>query len=98
MIGFVAVASIVGGTNFVVFLPFILHAWITLGQITLDPSGVQGFLLPLVNSPLKMIMTKGPVYQQRIELKSDIEVYIGFYLIVGWLFGVSTFVAIMFYW
>lgn len=99
MVGFLGVVAMVGMVNFVVFLPFVLHAWITLGQITLDPSGVQPFLRPIINlAPLKMIMLKGPSIQQRIALKADIEVLIGFYLVVGWFFGLSHFVSILFYW
>jgi hypothetical protein len=33
-----------------------------------------------------------------MELKGDIEVYLGFYLIVVWAFGWSHLVAIMLYW
>jgi hypothetical protein len=40
MLGFLAVVAMVGMVNFVVFLPFFLHAWTTMGSITLDPSGV----------------------------------------------------------
>jgi hypothetical protein len=43
-------------------------------------------------------MLKGPGQAQRIELKSDIEVYIGFYLIISWFAGLANFVAILFFW
>ena len=43
-------------------------------------------------------MLRGPGHQQRIELKSDIEVYIGFYLIVSWFAGLANLVSILFYW
>jgi hypothetical protein len=36
MLGFLGVASMIGAVNFAIFFPLILHAWITLGQITLD--------------------------------------------------------------
>lgn len=36
MLGFLGVASMVGAVNFAVFFPLLMHAWITLGHITLD--------------------------------------------------------------
>jgi hypothetical protein len=97
MLGFLGVAAMVGAVNFVVFLPFLLHAWITLGQISLDPSGVQPAIRGLINL-LKSAMLAGPSHQQRVELKADVEVMLGFYLVIAWFFGMSNAVSILFYW
>lgn len=97
MLGFLGVAAMVGSVNFVVFMPFIIQAWIVMGQIALDPSGVTAPFTALV-SALKSILLKGPSHQQRIELKADIEVMTGFYLVFAWFFGMSSMVAILFYW
>lgn len=99
MLGFLGVAAMVGAVNFVVFLPFLLHAWIVLGFITLDPSGVQPAIRGLVSfAPLKKLWLAGMPNQQRIELRSDVEVMLGFYLVIAWFFGMSNFVSILFYW
>ena len=48
---------------------------------------------------MKSLMMRAVTNQQRyLELKGDIEVYLGFYLIVVWPLGWSHFVAIMLYW
>lgn len=99
MLGFLGVAAMVGAVNFVVFVPFLLHAWITCGNITLDSASVQPALRGLINFPvLKKVMLGWVPPQQRIELKSDIEVMLGFYLLIAWFFGMSNLVSILFYW
>lgn len=55
---------------------------------------------PLVNLPgLKTLMLKGASNKKQLEeLKADMEVYIGLYLVFAWAFGMSHFIAIMLYW
>ena len=100
MLGFLSVTAMVGSVNIVTYVPMLLHAWVTCGMIALDSQGVPSAIKMIVNFPLtKWLMLKGASNKQQLtDLKSDMEVYIGFYLIIAWFFGMSHFVAIMLYW
>lgn len=99
MLPYLGVLAIGGGQNFILYIPLLLHAFLEVAPLfkeILDrnPSA------PIISIGLvKDNILKG--VQQRahfIELKSDVEVYIGLYLIAVWFIGWSSFITIMMYW
>ena len=95
-LGIVAVAS---GGSFIFYMPLIIHAWVEVSP------HFKAMLEKNPNTPILSTLTvKNYVMNgvnnrsQLIELKSDIEVYIGIYLIAVWFIGWSSFLTIMMYW
>ena len=86
-----------GRHNFVVFIPLFLNAYVQAseyGRIVLSRnprtpvlSSLKGYIDRAVNQRA-----------QFVEMKGDMEVGIGFYLIIVWFFGWSNVFIIFFYW
>lgn len=86
-----------GGGSFILYIPLVLTAFMETAPTA------KAFLdrnpnLPLVSS-LKDTFNQGVQHKgQFLEMRSDIEVYIGLYLIVVWFLGWSSFIEIILYW
>lgn len=86
-----------GEAGFVLYLPLILTGFMEVAAPALaflerNPS------IPLVSS-LKDTFKQGVQHKGHfLEMRSDIEVYLGFYLIIGWFLGWSGFLSIILYW
>lgn len=102
--GYAAVAAMVGAKNLVIYMPLCIHAIIVTSQITLKTSGtVTGPLgfLPKMSIFIKLMDGKLRPRENRVKLqqmKHDIEVYMGFYLIIVWCIGWSHLLSIFFFW
>lgn len=91
------VVVMVGGVNFILYIPLLIMAFLELAPIGKEI---------LDRNPNAMIisMLKGQIESgvrnkaQFIDLKADVEVYIGIYLIVVWFLGWSHFLSIIIYW
>jgi len=53
----------------------------------------------LMIGPIKSIFAYGIAHRgELIILRADLEVYTGFYLIIGWFMGMSNILTIVLYW
>jgi len=95
MIGFLSVASMTN--NLVMFLPIVMHGWLTCAQITsqtLDPP-----LNLILVGPIKRVFDLATNSRREYEkMKCDLEVYLGISLFLGWFIGVSNIIQIVLYW
>jgi len=100
MLGYLSVTSMVGGVNFIMYVPLVLHAAITASQIVQNPLHASSMYLTVLNLGFVKNLAQRviPMHAKLNELKFDLEVYIGFYLIVVYFFGWSHFTGIILYW
>jgi Transmembrane protein 33/Nucleoporin POM33 len=77
-------------------LPLVIHAFLQSG-----PS-LQAYLARHSSPFIQNLSTylRGPLQQKAslTELKADLEIYLGFYLLLVWLIGRSHIIAILMYW
>lgn len=84
-------------SSFLFYVPLILTGYLE----TADTA--KNFIdknprLPLI-SMFKDTFTKGVQFKgQFLEMRSDIEIYLGFYLIIGWFLGWSNLIQIVLFW
>lgn len=103
LLGYAAVAAMVGGVNLVMYMPLLIHAILETSQISLSSREVPGPLgwIPKFGFVVRMIDGRLRPQANRNKLratKHDMEVYLGFYLIIVWFFGWSHIIAIMLFW
>lgn len=82
---------------FLMYSPLVLFAYLTVSDV-----GIK-YLNQNPNAPipniLKEYMQKGVNGRaQFLGLRADLEVYIGIYLILGWVIGLSNLFSIFFFW
>ena len=97
MLGYMSVASMVTSMNFVMFVPILMHGWLTCGQIAAQgaPAPYSAILIGPIKTLLEAANARRSEY---LNMKCDIEVYLGVYLIVVWFFGMSQILSIVLYW
>ena len=88
MMGYAVVTSLVGATNLVMYMPLLIHAILTTSQISLKNQSCVGpfGLLPKLSIVVSMFERRLRDKAARIKLrqiKFDMEVYLGFYLIIA---------------
>lgn len=88
-----------GTANFILYMPVILHGYLEVSPLfkeilTRNPSA------PIISiASVKGYIEKGTKHKpQLLELKSDMEIYIGLYLIAVWFIGWSSLITILMYW
>ena len=86
----------VGNLNMIMFVPLILQALLESAQYfkgQIERAGPDSYM-----KKLKEPVNQCFAYRKEIaEIKADIEVYIGLYLIIVWFFGWSHIVCIVMY-
>jgi len=104
MMGYAAVTAMVGARNLVMYIPLIIHAVLVTSQISLKRSqpvlGRLGFIpkLGFVTKMMEPRLGNQPARNKLKDTKHDMEVYLGFYLIIVWFLGWSHAIAIMLFW
>ena len=75
--------------NLIVYIPLALYTFVIASEtfVNTAPDFVKGYLQKGVQNKMKLL-----------ELKTDLEIYIGIYLIVGWFLNLSTIISIIVYW
>ena len=73
-----------------VYAPVLIHGYLTCGKIIEQPDLITGPWRALYIGPIIKVFNDGNVHRSDlIILRADMEVYTGFYLIIGWFFGMS---------
>ena len=100
MMGFMSVSSISSGVgSMMLYGPVFIHGYLTCGKILEQPDQITGPWRLLLIRPITALFEYGKVNRRDlIILRSDLEVYTGFYLIIGWFLGMSTIISIVLYW
>ena len=79
--------------------PVLLHGYLTCGKIIENPGQIRAPWTLLLIDPIKKLLNYGNVNRsQLILVRADMEVYTGFYVIIGWFLGMSSILSIMLYW
>lgn len=96
-LGYMTIVIFLGGGSIIIYSPLIVFVFVFVSEF-----GIQR-LNSHPNTPIlpyfKDTMLKGANGKANfLSLKADLEIYIGIYLIVGWFFGWSNILAIVFYW
>ena len=100
MMGFMSVSSMSGGVaSLMLFGPVMIHGYLTCGKILERPELITGPWKVLLISPIQKIFNYGNQHRaELIIMRADLEVYTGFYLIMGWFVGISNIITIVLYW
>lgn len=98
MMGFMSVASMAHSSVVImIYCPVLLHGYLTCGKILEQPDNITGVWRTLLIT--KRIFEYGNAHREElIIMRADLEVYTGFYLIIGWFFGMSQIISIVLYW
>lgn len=91
MMGFMSVASMTQSTAvLMLYGPVILHGYLTCGKIIEQPALLTTPWNFLLIAPITKLLSYGNQHRSDlIVLRADLEVYTGFYLAIGWFFGMS---------
>ena len=99
MLPYLGVLAMAGTSNFILYMPLLLHCFLEVAPL------YKEILSRKPNAPiLSTNMISGYINKfvqgkaQFIEMKSDMEVYIGIYLIAVWFIGWSSLITIIMYW
>jgi hypothetical protein len=95
MIGFLSVASM--SNNLVMFMPIVMHGWLTCAQISTETLDTP-FNLLLVAPVKKVLDLASSNRHEYLKMKCDLEIYLGICLLLGWFIGLSQIVSIILYW
>lgn len=100
MMGFMSVSSMSSGLgSMMLFGPVFIHGYLTCGKILEQPELITGPWRVLLIRPIEALFDYGKVHRRElIILRADLEVYTGFYLIIGWFIGMSNLITILLYW
>jgi len=96
-LGYLGVIFFLGGFNLIAYSPLLIFAYIYVSDYAME------YLRHSPNSPIpsfvRPFLQKGVTNKpQLLTLKADLEIYVGIYLIIGWFFGWSSLVSIIFFW
>lgn len=95
MIGFLSVASM--SSNLVMFMPIVMHGWLTCAQISTETLDTPFNLLLI--APVKKVLDLATNNRNEyFKMKCDLEIYLGICLLLGWFIGLSQIVSIILYW
>jgi len=96
---YLAIVAVVGEANMLLYMPLILHGYLEVSPIFKEILDRKPNALIISKDFVKSYVLRGVSHKaEYVELKSDIEVYIGIYLIVVWFIGWSSFLSILMYW
>lgn len=100
MMGFMSVASMSHNSVMImIYMPVFIHGYLTCGKIIENPTGVAAPFTTLLMAPIAKLMNYGNANRASlITMRADLEVYTGFYIIIGWFFGMTQLIQIMLYW
>ena len=100
MMGYMSVASFSHGSIIVMmYAPVLLHGYLTCAKTIQNPQHVGDPWKRLLIPPIKKLFVYGTQNSRELtQLKCDMEVYTGFYLIVGWFLGMTQLFSILLYW
>jgi hypothetical protein len=98
MMGFMSVASMAHSTVVImIYCPVLLHGYLTCGKILEQPDNITSVWRVLLIT--KILFAYGNAHRSElIVMRADLEVYTGFYLIIGWFLGMSQVISIVLYW
>jgi Transmembrane protein 33/Nucleoporin POM33 len=99
MLPYLGVVAVGAGANLILYMPLMIHGFLEIAPLFNQLLSSKPNM-PIVSSPfIKGYIQKGVQHRsQFVELKADMEVYIGIYLIVVWFIGWSSILTIMMYW
>lgn len=99
MLPYLAVVAVAAGGNLILYMPLVLHGFLEVAPLFKDLLRTKPNL-PIVSSPfIRNYIDKGVAHRTEFaNMKADMEVYIGIYLIVVWFLGWSSLLTIMMYW
>lgn len=99
MLPYLGVVAVAAGGNLILYMPLCLHGFLEIAPLFNNLLRTKPNL-PIISSAFfKDYIKKGVENRnQFVEMKSDMEVYIGLYLIVVWFLGWSSLLSIMMYW
>jgi hypothetical protein len=99
MLPYLAVVAVAAGGSLILYMPLVLHGFIEVAPLFKDLLRTKPNL-PIVSSPFfSNYIEKGVAHRTEFaNMKADMEVYIGIYLIVVWFLGWSSLLSIMMYW
>lgn len=99
MLPYLGVVAVAAGGNLILYMPLAVHGFLEIAPLFNDLLRSKPNL-PIVSSPFfKETLQKGVTQRaQFVEMKADMEVYIGIYLIAVWFLGWSSLLTIMMYW
>lgn len=99
MLPYLGVVAVGGSSSFILYMPLILHGFLEVSPLFKEILERKPNAPLISTNMLKGYIMKGVQHKaQFVELKSDLEVYIGFYLIAVWFLGWSSLITIMMYW
>lgn len=96
-LGYLGFVVLLSNVSFVAYTPLILYALIVVsdaGANYMRQNPNIGIPNIMKENMMKVANNKG----QYLALKAELEIYVGFYLIFGWFFGMSTIISTVFYW
>ena len=100
MIGLLAIAATAGPFSLICWGPIAIHGALVCAWISNDTTHVSGIFLKIIEIFKKTgILRKVSNSQAKLwSLRHDLEVYMGVYLTLGLLFGVSSILTTLIYW
>lgn len=99
MLPYLGVVAMAGSANFILYMPVIIHGYLEVSPLFKDILSRKPNAPIISMATFKDYIDKGVAHKpQLIELKSDIEIYIGLYLIAVWFVGWSSLITILMYW
>jgi hypothetical protein len=100
MMGYMSVASFSHGSVIIMmYAPVMLHGYLTCAKTIQNPQHVGDPWKRLLIPQIKNLFVYGTQNSREItQLKADMEVYTGFYLIFGWFLGMTQLFSILLYW
>jgi Transmembrane protein 33/Nucleoporin POM33 len=98
-IPYLGVVAMSGTANFILYMPLILQGYLEVAPLFKEILDRKPTALIISTNLVKGYILKGVQHRTQLhELKSDIEVYIGIYVIVAWFIGWTSILTIMMYW
>lgn len=99
MLGILGIASSVGRFTLVCWMPILIHGALTCAATARDQSHVTGIYLKVINMVQRFGLQKVSDNQSYLWLmRHDMEVYMGVYLTLGILVGISSILSTLLYW
>ena len=99
MLPYLGVVAVAAAGNLILYMPLCLHGFLEIAPLFNDLLRTKPNL-PIVSNPFfKGYIQKGVEHRKEfVDMKSDMEVYIGIYLIIVWFLGWSSLLSILMYW
>lgn len=94
--GYLSVASMAGSYSFIMYVPVLMHGWLTCAQICTE--GVSSPYNLILIGPIKKVLDIATTNRaEYMKMKCDIEIYLGIYLTMGWFIGLSQIISVILY-